>query len=137
MSQLRQMEGAFERAGVDVAVVTLFDRETTQHFRRELKIAFPCLPDPERKVYGAYGVGRIQKGAGGTWRALHKTIRLVLSGAPLRMPKEDVMQLGAEFLIGQGLEIRMAHYPAAADLHLMAPDIQKVLDDMPGPAASE
>lgn len=137
MSQLRQMEGAFEAAGVDVAVVTLFDRETTRHFRTELKLPFPCLPDPERKVYGAYGVGRVQKGAGGTSRVLRKTVRLILSGAPLRMPKEDVMQLGAEFLIGQGLKIRMAHYPAAADLHLMAPDIQKVLDGLVGPATSE
>lgn len=130
MSQLRQLMGEFEDAGVEVVIVTLFDRDTTKRFREELKLPFTCLPDPGREVYGAYGVGRVQRGQGGGWRMVGKSIRLAFSGAPLRMPKEDAMQLGAEFLIGQGLEIYLAHYPATADGHLMAPDIRRVLAGM-------
>lgn len=127
MSQLRQMAGAFAQADVDVAVVTLFDRETTKGFRDAYQLPYPCLPDPERKVYEAYGVGRIGKGAKGIGRMVARSIRLAFAGAPLRRPKEDVRQLGAEFLVGKDLRLLMAHYPETADGHLTPSGVKEVL----------
>lgn len=81
-------------------------------FRTVQRLPFAVLADPERTVYGSYGLRRA------SWaRVLHPAaawlyLRGFVSGEPIRRPDpaDDLRQMGGDFLVDPQGRIRFAHY---------------------------
>ena len=100
----------FQTAGVGVLGVTMRSVNDTLDFQRHLQLPFDLIADPERTVYQAYGAER-----GSAWQVLGlpvwpRALKATLRGG-MGMPRGDIMQLHASFLIDTAGVIRLAHYP--------------------------
>ena len=98
MGDVRDAYPEFQDAGGDVVVVTMGSPEQVAAFRQRLSLPFPCLADPDRQAYEAFGVprGTINQVAGvSVWGAGIKA----LARGGLGKPVGDVQQLHGSFVI--------------------------------------
>lgn len=70
-------------------------------YKGEMRLPFPLLADPHRRVYRAYGMGR-----GGVWDIWGPStwwayLRLFLKGRRWRGIQDDPAQLGGDVIIGR------------------------------------
>jgi len=54
VAQLGRMNEQFHQAGAEIVVILGDTMERAQEYVRALKLPFPVLSDPDRKVYGLY-----------------------------------------------------------------------------------
>ncbi len=85
------------------------DVEQTRTFCREQGVPFPCLADPERKAYSAYGLeaGTVLQILGP--RVWWRGIRAWRAGYSAGRPVGDVRQMPGVFLVDRSGIIRFVH----------------------------
>lgn len=110
MAQLRQSKKAFDDQGVQVVLVGLGTAEQSEVFRKEQKVPFPIVCDPERQLYQAFELKRTRLRRLASPSLLVKGVRALSQGHAMGMPAGDVYQLPGVFIIDQDGRIRYAHY---------------------------
>ncbi len=90
-----------------VALITFTRQRNLRGYRNRFHLPYPVLTDEARVTYRAYGLGR-----GSWWRiwgtaTLRAYARLLRKGARLQRPKEDIAQLGGDFVVDR--EGRLAY----------------------------
>ncbi len=108
---MRKDQQRFEQAGGRVGVVTMGTPEQAAAFRQRRELTFPCLADPDREAYRAFGLGRGTLGqiAGpAVWGAGIKA----LARGGIGVPVGDTMQMPGAFIIDREGVVRWVHYPA-------------------------
>lgn len=115
--QVRDHFDAITGLGVEVLAISFARRELLEGFRSELGLPFPVATDPNRVVYQRYGLLK-----GSMWaiwhpRVIWKYIVMVARGARLQRSgeKEDLSQLGGDFVIGGDGTILFAHRSCRPD----------------------
>lgn len=108
MAQLRHAHTRFQAAGVQIVAVGLGTPVRTREFRAAMRLPFPMLCDPRRRVYRLYGLMRMQPGDS---RALGTIARLAVAvarhgGAYSR--DQDMLQLGGVFVVDTAGILRYA-----------------------------
>lgn len=88
-------------ADTDVVLITFTSPELAVRYSERLELPFPVLIDEDRTVYRSYGLGRGSFARVWGWRTIKRYFEIFrkegLNG--LRMPTEDTLQLGGDFVI--------------------------------------
>jgi alkyl hydroperoxide reductase subunit AhpC len=109
LAQLRHAHDRFRAASVRVVAVGLGTPTRTREFRASMRLPFPVLCDPRRRVYRQYGLMRMQPGdsrAPGTMARL--AIATARHGGALSRD-QDMLQLGGVFIVDTAGILRYAH----------------------------
>ena len=102
-----------EQAGLDIALVTQGTPEITAAFARDFAPGLPCLSDPERKAYQAYG---LERGSlfqtflnPKVWSAVSRSRK---KGYAIELPPagQDAMQMSGTFIISKQGKIELPYY---------------------------
>ena len=56
--QLHNARKEFEEKGFQIVLVGLGTVEHTEKFRAEFSLSFPIICDPQKELYGQFGLGR-------------------------------------------------------------------------------
>lgn len=123
------MRDHLERFGdAVIAVVTFADPARLAGYRMHLAVPFPVLSDPDLVLYRRLGVTRSSRR--GVWSpgTFAMYARLVLSGRRLRLPTEDVRQLGADVVVGRDGRVRLLALPTSPDSRPPVDDLIAALD---------
>jgi len=120
-----------DRLGVRVLAITFAPLELVEGFRSSLGLPFPVAADPEQISYRRYGLLR------GAWwtvwhpRVLWKYAVLISRGMKVQrsFPREDLAQLGGDFVIDRGGKIRFAH-PSRGPSD--RPELSELMRSLPG-----
>lgn len=107
--QLQQQKSDLDSLGVAVVVVTFESSAIAQNYAREIAFPWPIVRDETRELYRAYDMDR-----GSNWAVYGPQswwgyIKLLLSGRKLRLPTDDVHQLGGDVLIDPAGIVRVHH----------------------------
>ena len=86
------------------------------HYKKH-KFEFPAAPfcrtrflaDPDLSVYHAYGLGRNSPLRVYAPRIAWQYFRWGLGGLPLKMPTEDTLQRGGDFVVGRDGRLTLCH----------------------------
>ncbi|GBC81182.1 hypothetical protein HRbin10_00288 [bacterium HR10] len=99
----------FKAHGAEIVLIGQGDPEQTQAFCREQDVPFPCLADPERKAYAAYGLsaGTLMQVLGP--RVWWRGFRTWRSGYSAGKPIGDVRQMPGVFIINRAGIIRFIY----------------------------
>jgi peroxiredoxin len=122
-----------KRFGDAVVVLITFTRPRNLHgFRRQLNLAYPVLADEARVAYRAYGLGR------GRWwqvwgpQTLRAYGRLLRSGQRLRVPTQDTLQLGGDFVVDRAGRLAYAYRSRRPDDRPSVDDLLTAVRDGAG-----
>lgn len=108
VAQLRDVLPQIRAAGAELVCVGNGTASHARMFREDFDVDFPLLVDPDMQAYKAAGLRRgvldaLNPGAiAGAFRALRK-------GHLQGMVQGDPWQLGGDFVIGAGGDVRLAH----------------------------
>lgn len=134
---MRRHEGDFARRGVSLVAIGQGTGEAAQRFCAKHHAGFPCLGDPERAAYRAFGLPRGSLGDA-TWKPLledpikgiPRIFKADLAGA--RMKESDVRQLGGVAIVAPssaGGRVRFRYRQrTSADL----PEVAEILAALDG-----
>ena len=105
--------GRLRAAGIGVVGVGHAPPAVVEKFVEREKITFPIVTDPHREGYKFFGLGRVSVFHFLRPRILFNFIKLLFKGEKIRRLtwKEDVFQLGGDFLIDRDRKIIVA-YPS-------------------------
>ncbi len=99
-----------------VVLITFTDQVNLSDYRASLDVPFPLLTDPTRSTYRRYGLGRgSARRVWGTKAARAYAGLLRKGGRKLKMPTEDTLQLGGDFVIDRQGRIAFAYRSAGPD----------------------
>lgn len=84
-----------------VVLITFTDPESLKRYQDKHQLGFPSVSDHERSVYTSYGLGRgkVTRIWGPSTMMSYIKIFLKRGFRDFRMPKEDSLQLGGDFII--------------------------------------
>ena len=127
---MQQRVSEIRERGAQVVALGQGDSPTAAEFCRGLGVDFPCLGDPAREIYGAFGLRR-----GSVWGVMFEPFFLDprrsfarLRGANLKAsaaPSTDVFQLpGVAVVDGEGDVVFLHRAERTDDL----PPIEKILE---------
>ncbi len=128
--QMRASEGEFEARGAALVAIGQGTGRRTQSFCSKLQVGYPCLGNPDRSSYEAFGFPR---GSWGDvmWKPLLsdpvKGIRRVFQAdaAGARLETSDVKQLGGVAIVSAEGRIRYRYRQrTSGDL----PEVAELLD---------
>lgn len=108
MAQLCQYQGALEKLGTQVLIISFGTLPRAQAWLEETCSPFRLLLDPERVVYNAYGLERSlfrSWNLGTIWRY----VQLLGSGRRWRGIQGDSAQLGGDFIVDAEGVVRLAY----------------------------
>jgi peroxiredoxin len=123
--QLREHQSEMENLNLDAAVVTFEADWLARAYAAESQMPWPILLDAGRALYHAYGMYRARWWNLVKPKAVRLYVKLMLRGARVRLPTNDVRQLGGDVIIDPSGNVRMhwvAEGPAAR------PSIAQLLD---------
>jgi alkyl hydroperoxide reductase subunit AhpC len=121
---LRQHQDELQRLGVRVVAVTFEERQYAKAFVENERPIGPLLLDETRALYHAYGMhrGRFwQIWSPANWWAY---IVLIFRGRRVKMPTDDVYQLGGDVLVDPGGIVRL-NYVSRAPVD--RPSVEEIL----------
>lgn len=99
----------FRRRGAEIVVITQGDASQAETFRQSHDIPFPCLADPQRRAYAAYGLSRGSVlqilGPRVWWRG----IQAARKGFGLGKPVGDPRQMPGVFIVNREGKICFAY----------------------------
>lgn len=106
----------FQKAGADVAVITMGTVAQTAAFRQRHSLPFVCLADAEQISYAAFyhRKGSLWNLAGP--RIWFAALRALFRGG-FGMPGKDVKQLQSAFVLDTNREVRYTHFPTKSAEH--------------------
>ena len=84
-----------------VALVTFTRPRNLRGYRRRLDLPYPVLADEDRHCYRAYELGRASVRRAFGRSTLRRYAELVRQGHRPRLPTEDTLQLGGDFVVGR------------------------------------
>ncbi|MCG6881411.1 MAG: AhpC/TSA family protein [Deltaproteobacteria bacterium] len=127
MAQLRDKAGDFEKAGGRIMLVGMGPPKESEAFLEKFEFPFPMICDPDRKLYGAFGLKRM-----GTLGFLSpslalKSLSALAGGNMVGIPEGDVKQLGGVFIIDTTGHVRFRHLSADPSDFPSAEDVLAVL----------
>lgn len=110
---------------IRVCIVTFEGEAAARAYAAETGTPWPVLADPDRRLYEAYGLGRL------SWRQLAQPSAIalylgeILNGHLPRRPEADPHQAGGDVLIDPAGIVRLVHAGrGSAD----RPTVQRLLD---------
>jgi peroxiredoxin Q/BCP len=75
--EFRDLKSKFEKAGTVVLGVSADPQKALVHFAKKQKLNFPLLGDPSRKMIKAYGVWRMKKFMGRSFKGIVRSTFLI------------------------------------------------------------
>ena len=115
LAQLRRAYPDIQAAGLDVVAVTLGQPHVTRDFCRAQAVPFPCLSDPDRSAYTAYGLlsesSVVARGVArpSTWLAFaREALKGNLNQPPPR--GQSASQLSGAFIVDIDGMVEYAHH---------------------------
>jgi peroxiredoxin len=109
---LRRAEKRFEAAGARVVLAGLGSVEEAAAFKKKLKLPFPLIADPEKKLYTAFDLKRMSPlGLLSPALAL-RAVSALAAGHGVGRPSGDVLQLPGVFIITTAGRIGFSRYAA-------------------------
>ncbi len=117
-----------EFGDAEIAVVTFTDPERLGSYVEHLGVRFPVVTDVDRELYRALGVERGTRRQVWSLGTLKMYAQLVRSGRKLRRTHEDILQLGADVVVGADGTIIKLFRPASPDAR---PDVDELLAALP------
>jgi thioredoxin-dependent peroxiredoxin len=75
--EFRDLEGQFEKAGTVILGVSADPQNALANFKKKQKLNFPLLGDPTRKMIKAYGVWRMKKFMGRSFKGIVRSTFLI------------------------------------------------------------
>lgn len=67
------------------------------------------VADPELGVYHAYGMGRYSRWTAYGPSIVRQYLKFLFQGKPLRLPSQDTLQRGGDFVIGRDGRLTLSH----------------------------
>ena len=98
-----------------VAVVTFATAERLAAYRQHLRLPFDVVADTERALYRLLGAERGSNRQVWSAGTLRMYARLIRTGRRLRIPTEDIHQLGADAVVGRDGTLRYLSLPSTPD----------------------
>jgi peroxiredoxin len=132
VAQLRRHQDKFDAAGVRIVLVGLGTPEQAEAFRKDFKLDFPLICDPDRALYAAYGLQRTGLVKMASPSLFVKGIKAMVQGGSLGVPQGDIQQLSGVFIIDRKGIIRFAHRAQDPADHPSAEEILSALKGMDG-----
>jgi len=109
VAQLCQYQDILSELDVRVFIISFGAMPAARAWLQETCTPFRLLLDPERAVYRAYGLER-------SWRrswnlnAIRRYVQLMRAGRRWRGIQGDSAQLGGDFIIDSGGDVRLAYH---------------------------
>ena len=107
--QLQQQEAEVNSLDMDVVVVTFESEAIAKNYVSDTQFSWPILIDSTRELYADYGMNRGSRwaiyGPGSWWGYL----KLIFRGRKIKLPTDDVRQLGGDVLIDPAGIVRLHH----------------------------
>ena len=120
--QLRRKAKAFRELGAQVVLVGLGTPEETAAFKKQYKIPFPMIADPDKALFKAFHLKQASATAFLSPVMAVKGISALLRGYGIGLPSGDVRQLPGVFIIDTHGVIRYRYYAESPADH-PAPDV--------------
>ena len=95
-----------------IAVVSFAPPSSLANYRRYLELPFDVVADPNRVLYRLLGAERATLRQAWSVGTIRLYVRLIRAGRRLRWPTEDILQLGADAVIGPDGVIRYLSLPS-------------------------
>ncbi len=99
LTQLRRYEQQFEELEIKVSVFAFDNEWMAQAYIQETGLPWPVIRDPDRSLYHAYGMGRVNWWGIFGPRAVWQYLKLMFAGRMPSKPGEDWRQLGGNVLV--------------------------------------
>ncbi len=112
MAQLRDKAEDFEKIPARVVLVGMGSPKESKVFIKRFQIPFPLICDPERSLYGAYGLKRMGILDFISPSLAIKSLSAVAQGNLAGMPEGDVKQLAGVFIVDTSGVIQYRHLSA-------------------------
>lgn len=111
MGDIRNRWQMFQGVGATVVAITFCPVEDAIKLSQELSLPFPLVCDTQKVLYQTFGLGRASYLGFFSPKVLFKFFVKVLSGwlPSLRYSREDLLQLGGDFILGVNGEIKYAY----------------------------
>jgi peroxiredoxin len=111
-----------------VVVVTFAAPERLASYREHLGVTFPIVADVERRLYALLGAERASTRQVWSLGTLRMYAQLLRRGRRLRVPTEDVTQLGADAVVSRDGRLRYLSLPATPDARPPVAELIAALD---------
>jgi peroxiredoxin len=115
--QLHSAREQFIEKGWQVVLVGLGTPEQAEKFRAEFTLSFPIICDPQKDLYGQFGLGRGGVSSLASPAVLLRGMRAMSRGYAPGIPRGDVMQMPGVFLINTEGNINYSYYSKDASDH--------------------
>ncbi len=110
MVQLHRARDDFEKAGFEVVLVGLGNRDESEKFRKEFAPYYKIICDPEKDLFRAYGLSRGTIAGMVSPGIFIKGLRTLSQGYMPGIPRGDVFQLAGVFMIDTRGNVRYSRY---------------------------
>lgn len=121
--QLCQEEEALRNAGIDVVLVSSGTPAQAEAFRRDYKVPFTIICDPDRVLFKKYALREMTLRDYLSPRMHAKTLQVLAQGYGHKSGEGSEPQLGGVFLINTSGKVEYAHIAADAADHPSPQDI--------------
>lgn len=115
---MRENKTALDTADINVVLVGMGKPAEAEKFRQELDVVFPLICDPEKYLYGTYGLKKAAFGQIVSPGVLLKGLQAVSQGHFPGRPQGDPMQMPGTFIINKGGRFLLQHFARDATDHL-------------------
>jgi len=115
---LRDNKTALDTADINVVLVGMGKPAEAEKFRQEFDVVFPLICDPEKHLYGTYGLKNASFGQIASPGLLLKGLQAVSQGHFLGRTQGDPMQMPGTFIIDKGGHFLLQHFARDAADHL-------------------
>ena len=123
IQQLCHEQNALGDAGIDVVLVSSGTCAQAENFRRDYKVPFTVICDPDRVLFKNYGLREMPLSGYLSPRMHVKTIHVMAQGYGHKSGEGSERQLGGVFIIDTSGKVRFAHIAADPADHPSPQDI--------------
>ena len=107
---MRRAKEQFDQAGAQVVIVGLGTPEQSEEFKNKFQVPFPIISDPEKILYGAFGLKQMSPLGFLSPSLFAKSLSTMAKGHVMGIPAGDVRQLPGVFVINTDGRIEFSHY---------------------------
>ncbi|MDQ3679224.1 MAG: hypothetical protein M3378_01520 [Actinomycetota bacterium] len=123
---MRDARGQLEGLGATAVAVGFSPADALAALADELEWPWPFLSDTDRVLYGRLGLGRASRRDVFNPATLRRYREAAARGVPMRMPVEDVRQLGGDAIVRGGRALRVFR-PVSPDDRAPVPVLMEAL----------
>nr|MDQ3570054.1 hypothetical protein [Actinomycetota bacterium] len=104
---VRDARDQLESLGATAVAVGFSPADALAALAHQLEWPWPFLSDTDRALYGRLGIGRASRRDVFNPGTLRRYREAAVRGVPMRMPVEDVRQLGGDAIVKGGRAVRV------------------------------